>query len=55
MSTNSKETVPPKERLVGLTELLKEAARGWDDVEAGELMSVSELKARYRGFKVHSR
>lgn len=47
MSTNSNDTVPPKERLVGLTELIEEAARGWDDVEAGELMSVAELKARY--------
>jgi hypothetical protein len=27
--------------------LLKEAARGLDDVDAGELMSVAELKSRY--------
>jgi len=27
--------------------LLEEAARGWDDVEAGELLSVAELKSRY--------
>lgn len=27
--------------------LLDEAAKGWDDVEAGDLLSVAELKARY--------
>jgi prevent-host-death family protein len=27
--------------------LLEEAARGWDDVESGDLLSVAELKARY--------
>lgn len=27
--------------------LLEEAARGWDDVESGELLSVAELKERY--------
>lgn len=27
--------------------LLEEADRGWDDVEAGDLLSVTELKARY--------
>ena len=27
--------------------LLDEATRGWDDVEANELLSVAELKARY--------
>ncbi|ORJ59314.1 type II toxin-antitoxin system Phd/YefM family antitoxin [Geothermobacter hydrogeniphilus] len=27
--------------------LLEEAGRGWDDVEAGNLCSVAELKARY--------
>jgi prevent-host-death family protein len=27
--------------------LLDEAARGWDDVESGNLLSVAELKARY--------
>ncbi len=27
--------------------LLEEAARGWDDVESGELLSVAELKAHY--------
>lgn len=27
--------------------LLDEAACGWDDVEAGDLLSVAELRARY--------
>jgi antitoxin (DNA-binding transcriptional repressor) of toxin-antitoxin stability system len=27
--------------------LLDEAAKGWDDVESGDLMSVSELKSKY--------
>jgi len=27
--------------------LLDEAAKGWDDVESGNLMSVAELKAKY--------
>ena len=27
--------------------LLDGAARGWDDVESGDLLSVAELKARY--------
>lgn len=27
--------------------LLDEAAKGWNDVEAGDLLSVAELKARY--------
>ncbi len=27
--------------------LLDEAARGWDDVEAGDLLTVAELKSRY--------
>ena len=27
--------------------LLKDAARGWEDVESGDSLSVAELKARY--------
>lgn len=28
--------------------LLEEAARGWEDVEAGRLLSVAELRGRYK-------
>ena len=27
--------------------LLEDVARGWDDVESGDLLSVAELKSRY--------
>ena len=62
MAKTSKNIVPPKQVRVRMTELaeeagqggenilltlLQEAAHGWDDVEAGELLSVPDLKARY--------
>ena len=28
--------------------LLEEVSRGWDDVEAGRLLSVAELRAKYK-------
>ncbi|SRR5713226_6330343 len=28
--------------------LLEEASRGWDDIEAGQLLSVAELRAKYK-------
>ena len=28
--------------------LLEEASRGWDDVEAGRLLSVAETRAKYK-------
>lgn len=35
------------ERENHLLTLLKEATRGWDDLEAGDLLSIDELKSRY--------
>lgn len=31
--------------------LLEEASRGWDDVEAGRLLSVAETRAKYKKSK----
>lgn len=31
--------------------LLKEASRGWEDVEAGRLLSVAEMWAKYKKSK----
>jgi len=47
MLITSKEIASPKDLRALLTELAEEAARGWEDVESGELFSVDELKARF--------